>query len=138
MKSIAKEGIVREVKDNCVTVAVTSCSACHHCQAKVFCGLSESKEKLVEIETLDASAYKKGDAVVVLMSLANGYSALVLGYLVPLLVMVVTIVTFSLCGYDDFISGISGIIVLIPYYFGIFLLNKKLKSIFSFKLEHKN
>ena len=100
--------------------------------------IGEKKEKFIKIETPKAAEYRKGEKVIISLKSTKGYYAVFLGYLLPLLLLVGVICAVSLSGYDDFISGISGIIVLIPYYFGVFLLNKKLKNIFSFTLSHKN
>ena len=52
--------------------------------------------------------------------------------------MISTIVGVISYQQDEIIGGICGIIVLIPYYFGLFLAKDKMKSGFEFKVSQKD
>ena len=52
--------------------------------------------------------------------------------------MVSTIIGLLNYKNDEILAGICGIIVLIPYYFGLFLARDKLKSGFEFKISKKD
>lgn len=138
MEEVSKPAVVTAIKGTKVTLKITSCSMCSECGAKNFCSMSENQEKEVVVDTQDATEFRIGEKVSVSLSSGQGVRAVVYGYVLPLVLLLAVVIGTSVAGYDDFISGISGIIVLIPYYFGLFLLKDKLKSDFQFKITKKD
>ena len=51
MKDLSKEGIVKNINNNEITVEIQSCSACSSCMIKNYCSTSESKQKEITIKT---------------------------------------------------------------------------------------
>ena len=137
METIAKEGTVIAVKDGCVKVKFLSCSACNNCQAKGFCGMSESADKLITVPIPDDRIFKIGEEVSLTVSAYQGLKAVVFCYAVPLLLLLAAVISASLSGFDDFYSGICGIFILIPYYLGVFLLKNKISRKFRFEISKK-
>ena len=138
MEKITKEGKIIKIKDNKITVRINSCSACAGCSAKNFCTLSENKSKDIEITGAKNDKYHVGDKVFVHIDISHGFKAVILSYVLPLVLMLSTLVIMSCLQYSDFICGISSIIVLIPYYFGLFFSRNKTKSGFEFKISEKD
>ena len=68
--------------------------------------------------------------------MTKGLKAVFLGYALPLILLLTVVLTLNTCGYSEVNSGICGIIVLIPYYFGVFLAKNKLNAMFQFHIEH--
>ena len=136
MDKVFKQGVVTKIVENKVWVAFDSCSGCQNCQMNKFCTETKQKEVVVEVDEQDH--FQIGEKVVVISEVKEGLKAVVLGYLLPLVLMVGCVLVMSAAGYEDNISGISGIIVLIPYYFGVFLLKDRLKSAFTVRVEHLN
>ncbi len=64
-REITHPGVVRSVEPGIVRVAIVANSACHSCRARQACGMSESAEKMVDVETSDYARYAAGDAVTV-------------------------------------------------------------------------
>ena len=121
MEEIRHQARIISIKGDVVELKITSQSACSSCLAKGVCGLSESKEKIIVIKD------PKG-----------GIKAVIYAYVIPLILLVATIIGLQFIGFDDFKSGISGIIVLIPYYFVLFLMRSKITSDIKFKIiRHK-
>lgn len=137
MEKIVKDGIVTSVGSDTVNVKIQSCSACHQCAAKGFCGLSETQEREISVATPDAKAYKIGEEVLIGLNGSLGFKAVFYCYAVPLFLLVAAIVLCRILGLSEFSSGICGIFVLIPYYLGVFLLKNKLKSKFLFEISKK-
>lgn len=135
MDNIQHRGIVAAVKGSLVTVNITSYSACHNCDARHGCGLMDCQKKIVEIDTPEAFSYHVGEEVNVSLTPQAGLWAVFLSYGLPLILMLVTLIGASAAGMSELISGISGIIVLIPYYFWLFLNRKRFKRQFSFKIS---
>lgn len=138
MEEITKTAIITGINGSQITLTINSCSACQDCSAKNFCSMSENQDKEIIVETAEAADYYLGEEVNVSISSAQGLKAVVYGYVLPLILLLAATIGAQTAGATDFISGISGIIVLIPYYFSLFLLKNKLKSDFQFKISKKN
>ena len=136
MEQIKHQGIVTDVIGQIVKVKITTRSACQQCLIKAQCSLSEQKEKMIEVKTCEAQTYKKGESVLVSLSSDKGLKAVFWGYALPLILILTTVLTLNVCGYSELVCGICSIIVLIPYYFGLFLAKNKLNAMFQFHIEH--
>ena len=90
---IKHSGVVDGVDGTTVRVRILQSSACSACKVASHCNASETKEKLVEVTTSDASQYHVGDSVRVLADTSVGFRASWYGYLLPLVLMVVALVT---------------------------------------------
>lgn len=138
MEEIRHQARIISIKGDVVELKITSQSACSSCLAKGFCTLSESKEKIIVIKDPKVSTLKIGEEVDIAISLNSGIKAVIYAYVIPLILLVATIILAKYAGLDDFKSGISGIIVLIPYYFVLFLMRSKITSDIKFKIiRHK-
>ncbi len=137
MNEIKQSATITAIDDTGVRLKFLSCSACSSCSIRGHCNLSESKEKEFTVNIADASEYKLGEEVNVSISLSQGAKAVVFAYVIPLTLMLLTIILLTSIGCSETTSGISGIIILIPYYFCIFLLRKRLKKSFQFKISKR-
>ncbi len=135
MQQINHYGTVINVKKGSVQVRITSYSACHNCDARHGCGLMDCQNKMIEIATIHASEYQKGEEVIVSLAQNSGLWAVVLGYVLPLIFMLLTLIIAQICGCSEITSGISAIIILIPYYFWLFLSKKRLAEKFRFTIS---
>ena len=138
MNKINKTGIVKQIKNNEVTVITLSCSACSSCVAKNFCTASENKEKEIIVKTDNPDFFQINEKVIISINETQAYKAIVLAYIIPLILMLFTIIGVISYKQDEILGGIYGIIVLIPYYFGLFLTKDKMKSKFEFKISKKD
>ena len=83
----------------------------------------------------DASHYQKGDQVMVVADTAVGFRASLYGYLLPLILMVVTLVGVLAAIHSEGLAAVSALGILIPYYVLLFLMRNKLRNRLSFTLE---
>ena len=83
----------------------------------------------------DASHYQKGDQVMVVADTAVGFRASLYGYLLPLILMVVTLVGVLATTHSEGLAAVSALGILIPYYVLLFLMRNKLRNRLSFTLE---
>lgn len=134
MAYITHKAEIISIKDQTISLKFAVSGACQGCAAKNFCISGEPKERIIEVEDSLASNFRPGDEALVAISLTSGIKAVVYAYILPLLLLLFTIIGLKIMGYDDFKSGISGIIVLIPHYFVLFLMRNKIKSGISFKI----
>lgn len=132
---IKHNGVVDGVEEGCVRVRILQSSACSACKVAAHCNASETKEKIIEVQVADAVKYQLGDSVVVVADTAVGFRASLYGYLLPLLLMVVALVTVLKITQSEGYAAVSALGILIPYYIGLYLLRNKLRNKLSFSLE---
>ena len=131
LKTINHEGIVKKCDNNFVTVQITSETACSGCRAKGVCSLS--KNNTIDIE--GNYSLNVGDSVIVQMEKSMGYSAVVLGYLIPLIVVMATLIIALALQVKESHAGIIALLSIFPYYFFLFLYKKKIDKKFVFSLK---
>lgn len=135
MKQINHYGTVIKVKTGLVQVKITRYSACHNCDARHGCGLMDCQNKTIDIATSHAKDYAVGEEVVVGLAQNFALKAVFLAYILPLMLMLAALLAADICGCSEIISGISAIIILIPYYFWLFLSKKRLAGKFRFTIS---
>ena len=135
---IEHEGTVVAVDKDYISVEILNKSACAACHAKGVCGASEESVKVVEIaqdiSTL-AADYQVGERVNVVMSSAMGTQAVWIAYVIPLVVLMASILVFSLCGAGEVTMGLGSLGIVALYYLGVFLFRNKISKIFIFSIE---
>ncbi len=130
-KVIGHEGTVSEIHGNKATVRFIVQSACAHCQLKGVCSAADMKDKAVEAD-LQGQPYRVGEKVNVVLSQSKGMKALLYGYLLPfLLVMITLFAVYGVTG-DEIASGLASLAVLVPYYGGLYLLRSRIRREFRF------
>lgn len=132
---IKHAGVVDGVEGECVRVHILQSSACSACKVAAHCNASETKEKIIDVMDADASHYQKGDQVMVVADTAVGFRASLYGYLLPLILMVVTLVGVLAATHSEGLAAVSALGILIPYYVLLFLMRNKLRNRLSFTLE---
>lgn len=132
---IKHTGIVDEVEGNCIHVRILQSSACSGCKVAAHCNASETKEKVIDVVTADARNYQRGDNVVVVADSAVGFRASLYGYLLPLLLMVVTLIALLAITKSEGIAALSAIGVLVPYYLMVYLLRNQIKNKLNFEIQ---
>lgn len=135
---IEHEGRVIAVDKDYISVEIVNKSACAACHAKGVCGASDEAVKVVEVAqdiTTLTEDYQVGENVNVVMSSAMGTQAIWLAYVVPLLVLMLSILVFSLCGAGEVLMGLGSLGAVALYYLGVFFYRKKISKIFIFSIE---
>lgn len=132
---IKHAGVVDGVEGECVRVRILQSSACSACKVAAHCNASETKEKIIDVMDADASHYQKGDQVMVVADTAVGFRASLYGYLLPLILMVVTLVGVLAATHSEGLAAVSALGILMPYYVLLFLMRNRLRNRLSFTLE---
>jgi len=127
-------GRVDAVTPTDIRVIITSQSACASCHAKGACTASDTSEKVVVI-TRSNHNFFVGEIVKVLLRRSLGYKALFLGYILPLIVLIVSLIIFTIAGINEGISGLLALLMLIPYYLILYLFKSSLAKRFTFEIE---
>jgi positive regulator of sigma E activity len=131
--TIDHAGIVQRKDDKSVTVRISSASACSGCHAEGSCSLSGKEEKIIEVP--GSYNVKPGDNVTILMKKSMGYAALLLGYILPMITVIVSLIILISMNVNELVAGLTSLLMLLPYYVILFLLRKRINNKFTFLLE---
>ncbi len=131
--TIQHEGVVSKVDTNSVLVTIVSASACSGCHAEGFCNISGKEEKVVSVEGKYNVA--PGDNVTIVMKRSMGYKAVVLSYLTPLILVIVSLVILLSLKINELTAGMASILILIPYFLVLYLLRNQINKSFTFTLK---
>ena len=130
---IIHEGIVDHMTADAVFVRILSKSACAECHSKSMCSVSEMTEKLIEVKQ-KASGFDNGELVNVILDRSLGNKAVLLGYFIPFLLLIFTLIISSVF-LSELWAGLLSLAVLVPYYMVLFLLKDRLSKTFNFRIE---
>ncbi len=125
--NIEHEGVVKKSDNSSVTVRILSETACAGCHAEGSCSMSGVKEKIVEVH--GSYNVSPGDNVTVLMKRSMGYTALFLGYIIPLILLITSLIILLSLSVQEASAGlmslgIAGIYYLLLYFFRDWIGNK--------------
>ena len=135
MDAIRHSGIVKKVDDRFTYVSIVSQSACASCHAKGACNITDLQEEVVEVPRTGDEAHKPGDRVEVVMHKSLGTRAVMLGYVIPFLLVIGTMITvLSITGKEG-LAGLLSLGILVPYYLMLYLRRSRLKRTFTFSLR---
>lgn len=129
-----QRGIIESVNDNRITVRIDRGSACGHCSAQGLCNLAESTERIIEVNNA-TQPFSAGEWVRVTMSRSMGNKAILLGYFIPFVLLISTLLILSGFGISDWISGLVSLLILIPYFTMLYLFRDRLRRTFSFSIH---
>lgn len=131
-KVIEHKGIISEIRDGSIFVDLSVKSACSSCHASGICGV-DTAQKTVEVRT-NETGYSVGEHVKVVLRESLGMKALFLGYLLPFIVVVSTLVLLLSFNISEGLSGLISVLILAPYYLVLYFFKDKIKREFNFNI----
>jgi sigma-E factor negative regulatory protein RseC len=134
INNICHSGVVERVERSVVYVRIMQQSACSGCHAKSLCTASESAGKLIEVEGC-VGDFMVNDEVNVCAHTSQGYMAVMLAFVVPLLLVAAVLATVYAVSGSEIAGGVAGIAALVPYYIAMYLMRGRLKKKFVFTLS---
>ena len=137
MSEIRHNGFVKTVNSDKMIVTIVNQSACSTCHAKGACTVSDFQDKEIEINEFSGN-YQPGQEVTVVFKESKGFGALLWGYVLPFLVVLITLIVVLEITDDELKAGLISLAVLIPYYTTLYFLRHHLKKIFKFEVEETN
>lgn len=129
-----QRGIIESFKDNRITVRIERGSACGHCGAQGLCNIGGSTDRIVEIDNFGES-FSAGEEVRVSMSRSMGNKAILLGYFIPFVLLISTLLIVSAFGLSDWIAGMVSILILVPYFSMLHIFRERLRTTFTFSIH---
>ncbi len=135
---IEHKGVIASISGNKLSVKILQESACSSCHAKGACMAADSKEKMVDITDFTGK-YKINDSVIIEGKESMGYKAVFWAFVIPLLILVLTIVlATSVWKLGEMEAAITSIIALAPYYVILYLLRNKMANSFKFTIKNNH
>ena len=117
-------------------VNIVNESACNACHAKSSCVVSDFQDKEIEISNFVGN-YAQGQQVNVVFKETQGFTALFYGYVLPFILVLVTLIIAVSVFENELIGGLLSLAILIPYYMTIYFFRHLLKKVFTFQVEEK-
>ncbi len=137
MSEIRHKGFVKTVNSDKMIVTIVNQSACSTCHAKGACTVSDFQDKEIEINEFSGN-YQPGQEVTVVFKESKGFGALLWGYVLPFIVVLITLIVVLEITDDELKAGLISLAMLIPYYTTLYFLRHHLKKIFKFEVEETN
>lgn len=134
-ETIEHPAVITKVTENIIEVMILSKSACSSCNAKGSCNMSEMEEKNVNVARIPNIDYVVGQQVVLYMQQQLGTIAVFLGYILPFLLVLLTLILMIASGFSEGLAGLTALLILIPYYIVVYSLRSKLGRKFQFYIK---
>lgn len=131
---ICHSGIIKSINTQQIVVSVISQSACVSCHAKGACSASDLQEKEIEITKWQGN-FLPGERVEIITNKSQGFRALFLAYLIPLVLMVSALIVLLNYTNNEVLAAMGSLVVLAVYYFILFLMRQYLKSTLKFSIQ---
>lgn len=135
MQEIRHTGIIVDIDPKVTKVEIIQSSACSACHARELCGFSEDEKKIIEVPTSGFDPHEIGDRVTVCMKRTMGLKAVWVAYVVPLIILMVTILVLSAFPLGEVTAGLGAIVAVALYYFVIWCLRDKLNNDYIFYIK---
>ncbi len=137
MSVVEHAGVVTGVEKGVVVVEMTAVSACAECHAKGHCvSASDTKIKTMRVETPDYNDYSVGQRVLLSVSGRSGAKAVVLCYVVPLVVCLLTLAIFVSCGFGEGASAFISLASVVIYLLILFIFRRRISQKVGIKITH--
>lgn len=134
LNAITHEGIIEKIEDHNITVRFTVRSACAHCHAKRICPAAGQTDKQIEIQS-SGECFSPGDKVNICIKPSGGYLAVFLGYVLPLLIVILSLVIASIRLRDELTAGLVSLFWLVPYYLALYGFRNRVRKRIDFFLK---
>lgn len=133
--TIRHDGIVESIEGTHIQVRILQTSACTGCKVASHCNASEAKVKVVDVYQKPSCELKVGDKVVVSTSGQTASKALLLGFGIPLLLLLVVLAAMLWMGFDEGTAALCSLTVLIPYNIILWFCRKSISQSIAFHIE---
>ncbi|AVM53861.1 RseC/MucC-like positive regulator of sigma(E) [Bacteroides zoogleoformans] len=135
---IRHQGIVENISDSHLQVRIVQASVCASCSVKGQCSSADTKEKLIDVFDMNAARYCPGDQVWVIGQLSMGAMAVLLAFVLPFLVLIISLFVLMAVWNDELFAAIGSLGLLIPYYYILWLNKSRMGKKFSFSILPMN
>lgn len=137
-EKVCKEGIVRKIEAGKVWVEIVVSSACGGCVAKNMCNISEKKNEIIEAENIMGEDFSVGEQVQIQMQESQAHRAVLLGYLLPFIVLIVGLFVCYALTHIEWLSALVAFVLTAMYYLILKMFDKRLARQFTLYVSKKS
>lgn len=130
---ITHEGVILSSGPDSVTVMISQNVSCAGCQASGVCNLNDRINKILKID--GNYNLKPGSKVIVSVNLSHGYLAVFLGYVMPFVILIASLLVTISISLGELAAGLISLGITAFYYILLFLFRKHVSKKFSFSLK---
>ena len=134
---IEHDGVVVAVERGMVRVAVEVGEACGSCASRKSCAMGASEQREIDVVTAEAEHYAIGERVVVSAHRTTGIMAVVFCYLLPLVVLCVTIVGATMAGMNEGLAAAAALMATALYYLLLAWQHKNIARKVTFTIDKR-
>lgn len=131
---IRHEGVIESIDGQCVKVRIVQSSACSGCKVAGHCNSSVGENKVVDVYVRTTEQHNVGDNVWVEIDTRQGYFALLIGFIIPLFLLIVVAFVVAICSKSEPEAALSAIASLAPYYVILYILKNRIQKHFFFHM----
>jgi sigma-E factor negative regulatory protein RseC len=128
---VEQKGVIEEITGSAVKVRIHREALCGDCSARGMCILSENSEQIIETRST-LSHLQTGDHVAVRITRSMGNKAVLLGYFIPFIILMTSLILLNRNVSNDLITGSLSIGFVLFYYLFLYLFRNQLKRTFNF------
>lgn len=122
--TIKHQGVVESIEGKHIRVRITQTSACASCDIKGYCSSADTKEKIIDIYLPQNNTFAVGDNVWVVGHMTMGLLAVLCAFLLPLIILVISLFLLMYILNDEFLSACLSIVLVAFYYIVLKMLFK--------------
>lgn len=134
-QDIKHKGRITAISHGEITVTILTKSACASCEAKGLCNSGEMKDKDIYVNYFGGKNWVVGQDVNVTMKPSMGRKAVFVGYVIPLLVLILVMTLVANLTPNEAIIGASCISSVGIYFVLLWAFRSKLNNTFTFSIE---
>ncbi|MBQ6156059.1 MAG: SoxR reducing system RseC family protein [Bacteroidales bacterium] len=135
--NICREGIIRAINGDEISVEIIVSSACSGCHAKSICIPSDRRKEVITVKNTRYEEYQVGETVELLLETSAGNKAVILAYVLPLLVLLVMLFgCYALTGKELLSVGV-GVLGVVIYYLILKSAGKSVEKGMEFGIRKK-
>lgn len=135
--NICREGIVRAVNGDDISVEIIVSSACSGCHAKSICIPSDRRQEIITVKNTRQEEYQVGETVELLLETSAGNKAVVLAYVLPLVVLLVLLFSCYALTHKELLSVGIGVLGVVLYYLVLKSARKSVEKGITFGIRKK-
>lgn len=130
-QAIDHEGVVLEVRQDTLIVSIAASVGCATCRVKGLCIAADKQKKIIEV-LKPSKNFFKNDRIQVQLKEKTVLSAIFVGYVLPVIFLVATLLLLLTFGFSEFVSGAISLLSLAMYYGFLFSQRNALARKFQF------
>ncbi|MDD2562701.1 MAG: SoxR reducing system RseC family protein [Salinivirgaceae bacterium] len=131
---IEHTGKILSIEKNIARISLQQTSACASCHAKGACTSADVQERHITA-TIDDQGYKVGEEVLVNLRTQQGYKAVLVAYIIPFIIILITLIIGDQMGLEEWKSGIASLLITVIYFFYIKFYGNKYTNTMTFEIK---